>query len=631
MNTKVTDIEEIENNINYDNNFEIYKEILNNLLDWVIKYDKKNIENIRNDFTKVFNKIYRSTYLKHSSKNLIIKKNVIINIFKKIYDIEDPDPNIQLLGNLLQKKPSRNMSGITSITVITHPYPNGQSFSCKHNCYYCPNEPAHEGNNFQAQPRSYLYDEPAVRRANQHGFDAYGQMINRMDTLFMNGHKIDKIDIVVEGGTFTEYPVNYLEEYHRDLFYAANTYFEENKRERLSIEEEVKINETAKAHIIGISIETRPDALDGEWLKRFRKWGVTRIQLGVQHTDNKILKKINRGHNIECAIQAMKYLKDNCFKIHIHIMPDLPGSTPEMDKEMFDFVYKCICPDEMKIYPCQVVPWTIIEKWNKEGKYTPYSDSNIQALIDVIKYAMITCPCYVRFPRVVRDIPSTYISAGNTVSNLRQVIDNDLARDNLSSKDIRTREIGRHPKYYNEKANYNIYKFQQNDGIEYFICYESHDKVALFGFIRLRFPSKDSDQVFNCLKNRALIRELHVYGTTNSVGYNDTTSTTAQHSGIGSNLLKLAEWVAFKNLYPGIVVISGEGVKGYYRKRGYREEDTFMIKDFNGVRQIMAVHSFLKILVVGFWGWVGILERKMLYDCFVVVLICLLLVLLFGN
>ena len=447
----------------------------------------------------------------------------------------------------------------------------------------------HIKNNFQDQPRSYIYKEPAVLRANQNGFDAYRQMINRMDTLFMNGHTIDKLDIVIEGGTYTEYPIDYLEEYHRDLFYAANTYFDTVKRKRLSIKEEIEINKNTKVHIIGISIETRPDAIDKDWLYRFRNWGVTRIQIGIQHTDNAILKKINRGHDIECAISAMKFLKDNCFKIHIHIMPDLPGSTPEIDKKMFDFVYKYICPDEMKIYPCQVIPWTVIEKWNKNGKYTPYSDSNIEKLIDVIKYAMIKCPCYTRFPRVVRDIPASYISAGNTVSNLRQVIDNDLEKDNLSSKDIRTREIGRHPKYYNEEAK-DIYRGEQNDGIEYFICYESHDKVALFGFIRLRFPSKDCNQVFDCLKNRALIRELHVYGTTNSVGYNDTTSTTAQHSGIGTNLLKLAESVALKNLYTGIVVISGEGVKGYYRKRGYIEAETFMMKDFNDVPQIMALH-----------------------------------------
>lgn len=576
------DLEELEKITNLENELSIYKEIIDSLLEWTTKYDKNNLENIKNDFSKVFNTIYREK--SRNNKNIIIKKNVLINVLKKHYlNNEDANQNnnLKLLSTLLQKKPSRNISGITSITVITSPHPNGQSFSCKHNCYYCPNEPAHEGNNFQDQPRSYLYDEPAVRRANQHGFDAYLQMKNRMDTLFMNGHKIDKLDIVIEGGTYTEYPVDYLEEYHRDLFYAANTYYDKIKRERLPIEEEILINQTADVHIIGISIETRPDAVDDIWLHRFRNWGVTRIQIGIQHTDNKVLKKINRGHNIECAVECMKYLKDNCFKIHIHIMPDLPGSNPEMDKDMFDFVYKNICPDEMKIYPCQVVPWTIIEKWNKAGKYVPYSDNNIQALIDVIKYAMLTCPCYVRFPRVVRDIPSTYISAGNHVSNLRQVIDNDLASNNLSSKDIRTREIGRHLKYYKLKANYNIYKFEQNDGIEYFICYESFDKKALFGFIRLRFPSKNCNQAFEVLKNKALIRELHVYGTTNDVGISDNSEYTAQHTGIGSKLLNIAEWIAIKNMYTGIVVISGEGVKQYYKKRGYYEQETFMVKNLH--------------------------------------------------
>ena len=632
-NKKILDIEEINTNINSHENIEIYKEILNNFLNWVKNYDKNNIENIYKDFSKNFHNIYKSCKYFNQKKNtnIIIKKNVIINVFRSIYGYNNTEPNIKLLGNLLQKKPSRNISGITCVTVLTSPHPNGQSFSCKHNCYFCPNEPAHEGNNFQAQPRSYIYKEPAVLRANQNGFDAYRQMINRMDTLFMNGHTIDKLDIVIEGGTYTEYPVDYLEEYHRDLFYAANTYFDSTKRDRLSIEEEIEINKHTKVHIIGISIETRPDAIDNDWLYRFRNWGVTRIQIGIQHTNNSILKKINRGHDIECAINAMKFLKDNCFKIHIHIMPDLPGSTPEIDKKMFDYVYKYICPDEMKIYPCQVIPWTVIEKWNKNGKYTPYSDSNIEQLIDVIKYAMIKCPCYTRFPRVVRDIPASYISAGNKYSNLRQMIDNELEKENLSSNDIRTREIGRHPKYYNKKANYNIYKFKQNDGIEYFICYESFDKKALFGFLRLRFPSKDCNQVFPVLKNRSLIRELHVYGTTNQVGFNDNTTISSQHTGIGSKLLDIAEWISIKNMYTGIVVISGEGVKTYYEKRNYREKETFMIKDFIYVKYFLAPHLFLYSILVHLCYFLYNLELEMLCYYFVIVLFAPMIVLLFGN
>jgi len=213
---------------------------------------------------------------------------------------------------LLQKKPSRNISGITSITLVMSPHPNGQSFSCKHNCYYCPNEPAHEGNNWQDQPRSYLYHEPAVHRANENGFKAYEQMISRMNVLYANGHTVDKLEIILEGGTYTEYPPEYLEIYHRDIFYSANTFFDSSpKREPYNISKEIEINKTAKVHIIGFCIETRPDAIDDIWIRRFREWGVTRIQLGVQHVNNKILKKVNRGHTIEQAIDAIKMLKNN--------------------------------------------------------------------------------------------------------------------------------------------------------------------------------------------------------------------------------------------------------------------------------------------------------------------------------
>ena len=610
------DIEDTQKDGEIKISLEVCNIILNSLIQWVDEYDKTDISNLKNKFITKYHNLCRLN-------SVIVKKSILTNVLRQNdYSHLKNNDNINLLKILLQKKPSRNISGITSITVLTSPHPNGQSFSCKHNCYFCPNEPAHEGNNFQDQPRSYLYDEPAVRRANRNKFLPIEQMNNRMDTLFMNGHEIDKLDIILEGGTYTEYPPDYLEEYHRDLFYAANTYYDSGeKREKLSISEEMKINETSKVHIIGISIETRPDAVDDIWLRRFREWGVTRIQIGIQHTDNKILKKINRGHTIEQAIACMKYLKDNCFKIHIHIMPDLPNSTPEMDKAMFDFVYKYICPDEMKIYPCQVVPWTMIEKWNKAGKYTPYSDGNINDLIDVIKYAMLTCPEYVRFPRVVRDIPSTYISAGNHYSNLRQMIDNELNKENKSSKDIRTREIGRHPKYYSEPAHYNITKFEAHDGIEYFIQYESWDKEAIFGFLRLRFPPKDHNPVYSVLKDKALIRELHVYGTTNSVGSYTSGKNAAQHKGIGTKLLKIAENIARRNFYSGIVVISGEGVKCYYRKRGYVEIDTYMVKEFIVLKHLVWFHQLVRSIHE---------DNNMLYLHFVMLLLLLMLLILIG-
>ena len=575
-------------NENYENNPEI-----------------QGLDKLRTIFTQYYNKECRAIKLN------IKKTDLILEYQKKINESNQSNERNILLEKLLCKKPSRSISGISSITLVMSPYPHGQSFSCKHNCYYCPNEPAHKGNNYQQQPRSYLYHEPAVRRANRNGFKAYEQMIDRMDTLYMNGHTIDKLEIIVEGGTYTEYPEKYLEEFNRDTYYAANTYFsKEPKRPPLELEDEVYLNRTAKVHIIGICIETRPDALDDNWIKHFRKCGVTRIQLGVQSTHNHILKKINRGHTVETALEAMEHLRNLCFKIDIHIMPDLPYTTPELDKSMFDYTYSVLLPDQIKVYPCAVVPWTVIEKWYNSGKWKPYTP---EVLKEVMDYGMSTCPEWIRLPRVIRDIPGVYIQAGNKITNLRQTL--------VESREIRSREIERHSEYYMKPGRIfvNCYSTKENiknyNAKDYFISYESKDKVALFGFIRLRLSNincnnnngnngnnwnnenkcflsnrhlkkivinkqklSNPEELFEVLKGRALIRELHVYGYNTAVG---TGAKASQHRGIGTKLLKKAESIAYWNGYTGIVVISGEGVKNYYKeKAGYIEKDTYMYKDF---------------------------------------------------
>lgn len=594
-------------------NLSEYYKIVLAFLKWIKEHDhltalehnNELYELFKVEFTNVLRK-YKSLKPNNTRKSMILY--ILKHYLKKEEFAEDFHKYFELLMLLLRKKPFRNSSGVTIITIVTDPFPEyiddrgnkkTQRFSCKHDCFYCPNEPAHEGNNWQAQPRSYLYLEPAVQRANEQKFAVIGQMFSRLDNYYTMGHVCDKLEIIIEGGTYTEYPANYLEESHCLIFFAANIYLEMRNlfsnydidsgksfdlellfkiRKPLSIREEIEINKTADIHIIGICIETRPDALDDIWLQRFRDWGVTRIQLGAQHVDNAILKKINRGHTIEQLLWAMQYLQDNCFKIDIHIMPDLPGATPEIDKAMFDYVYTIVCPDQMKVYPCEVVPWTVIEKWYKSGKYIPYFEKNPKDLINVVRYAMETCPNWCRLPRIVRDIPSNYIECGNTSANLRQIIDNQLDKEGVVSMDIRSREIGRHTRYYSKPAEYNSTYYYANNGHNYHIEYVSCDKKALFGFIRLRFVEKENMTIFNVLKNRGLIRELHVYGDTTAVNtYNKRGS---QHKGIGKKLVWKAEKKTMEHGLYGIVVISGEGVKGYYEKCGYREVDTFMIKDF---------------------------------------------------
>ena len=555
-----------------DDNIVTYKTVMRILYDWV--QENKDKTDIKQQFSKRFAAISREYNQIH------LKKSLLVYLYRKMVEA-DEIPNSFDFWRLIQKNPSRNISGITSVTVLTSPYPNGQKYSCKHDCFYCPNEPG--------QPRSYLKKEPAVARANRNEFDACRQTIDRLDSLLMCGHEIDKIEFILEGGTYTEYPVEYLERFHRDLIYSCNTYFDKEKREPKTISEEIRVNKTARVRIIGICIETRPDAIDVEWIKRLRRWGVTRVQIGVQHTDNDILKKVNRGHTFEQACDAMILLKDNCFKVDVHIMPDLPNSSPKQDRDMFTklFTTDLLRPDQMKIYPCEITPWTKIQKWYQEGKYKPYSEICERDLLDVVKYAMEICPPYVRLPRVIRDIPTSYIEAGNQYPNLRQMLDNELKKEGKYSMDIRNRECGRHPDYKLEDADYVTREYSKVNGIptEYFISAESRDRKVIFGFIRLRIPIKKFHKpVFRCLEDCALIRELHVYGEVVPVGF--AKDNVSQHKGVGRKLLKMAEDCAYyKGKLQKVAVISGIGVKGFYEKHDYCEmgmdDGDFLIKDIS--------------------------------------------------
>lgn len=571
-----------------------FTDLFTNLIDYVKKkendYYHKNkdytyqnlIALMKNDFQKEIRNQQRIYKVQ-------LKKTVLLYNYRKLIELNKIEEN-ELLILLLMKKPSNNISGINQITILTSPTPDGQDFSCKHDCYYCPNEPAHEGNNWTPQPRSYLTLEPAVQRANRNGFDPYLQTKNRLDSLLVCGHKCDKLEFIIEGGTFTEYPKKYLKWFFQRFIYCVNTYFDnELKREMKTLEEEIIINETGKCKIIGICIETRPDAVlendsDGiPWVTTLLCWGVTRIQLGLQHIDNKILRKINRGHSVEKAIKAIEILKNNCFKIDIHIMPDLPYSSQEKDMLMFDELFSSqkYQPDQMKIYPCEVVPWTKIKEWYEEGKYKPYG-TNKKDMEKVLTHAMQNCPPWIRLPRVIRDIPDNYISAGVKCGNMRQVINDKLKMNDTISKDIRYREIGRHPEYSINDAVLFIRKYDASNGIEYFISYETKDEKAIFGFIRLRIIdniNKSNISYKNTLDNMGLIRELHVYGNVETLRNNTNNST--QHVGFGRKLLKTAEILSLVNGKKGVVVISGIGVRKYYKKFNYYYENNYMIKIFN--------------------------------------------------
>jgi len=587
-----------------------YKNAIRDLIIWTEKHEEDPL--IRKTFSKYYNGLSR----KMNQKKVFLKKSVLTHYYRDMVSSGEIE-EYSLVQTLLQKRPSRNASGVTVITVLTSPYPNGQPFSCKHNCYYCPNEPD--------MPRSYLKEEPAVARGFRNKWSVREQILDRMRVLKGNGHEIDKLEIIIEGGTYTQYPPEYLESFHEELIYSANTFYDTPDpltgkiRDSLGIDEEVRLNAISRCRIIGICIETRPDALTvrpykdraDTWLRCFRRWGVTRVQLGLQHTDNAILRKVNRGHTREKAEQAIRYLKDNGFKVDIHLMPDLPGSCPEKDTEMFEYVYSSpkIQPDQIKIYPCEVVPWTKIQEWHKEGKYEPYAQTNERALLDIVKGAIRDCPPWIRLPRVIRDIPLTYIEGGNMYPNLRQMLEAELDKEGVQIQEIRARECTRHPEYSFDDAVYRVREYEASDGKEVFISCESKDSIAIFGFLRLRFPSYYSgdkkshssrvSREFTCLTDKTvLVRELHVYGNVLPVGTRTKTRYHDQHRGIGKRLLQMAESIASWEGYEKIAVISGIGVMEYYKKRGYDLEDYYMVKTLPNIAQYTTIGMIFLLVVL---------------------------------
>ncbi|KAF4747799.1 hypothetical protein FOZ63_029448, partial [Perkinsus olseni] len=382
------------------------------------------------------------------------------------------------------KKSIRSNSGVVVITIVTAP----GSFSCPNDCYYCPNEPG--------QPRSYLSTEPAVARANQNKFDPVLQFWDRATTLARQGHTVDKVEIIVLGGTWSFYPHEYQEQFCRDLFYAANIFNEaaiaKNRkldvssleahsmpslnslyRSKLSLEEEQVRNEVSDCKIIGLTLETRPDYVNSTELRRLRTLGCTRVQIGVQHTDNQILKTINRGHTVEDSMKAVKLLKESCFKVDIHLMPDLPTSNPEKDREMFKFVLETpyLQADHWKIYPCEVTPFSTIEKWYSEGSYMPYTEKDPKLLVDLLVWTKARVHPWIRLNRVIRDIPEVSIIAGNQNTNLRQMIFKELAKQGKYCRCIRCREVRDWPE---DESLLRLAKrwYRSSDGDECFLSFE---------------------------------------------------------------------------------------------------------------------------------------------------------------
>lgn len=504
-------------------------------------------------------------------------------------DGTEPIPYNETLYRALILKSVRSTSGILNVSVSLPP----DKFSCKYNCYFCPNEPG--------MPRSYLSNEDVFKRASTVGFSTIRQVYDRLDVLERNGHPIDKVEFRVLGGTFSCYDHAITDAFVRDLYYAANTYYGGRGRVAATLEEEQEWNVGARVHVVGLGVETRPDEITLAEVVRFRRYGITRVELGVQHTDDELLRRVNRGHGLAESKAAIRLLKNYGFKLELHIMADLPGATPEGDMACYTAVLRTdpgLIPDYMKDYPCLDVSYTKVRKWKEQGKWKPYAEQTADArdLMEVLIYRQSITPPWVRVNRVQRDFkPECAVELGyksdSIKSNLAQLVKDAAEARGIYCQCIRCCEV-RNEKYTADEIEYNIYSFEASGAREYFIAAQvarSHRPLIL-GFIRLRLNELLADSPFPALQGlTAVIRELHVYGALQIVGLSGANEkvglsgasgeSKAQHNGIGRQLLSMAEAVAQREGYTHCAVISGVGVRGYYQKHGYVYADTYMVKE----------------------------------------------------
>lgn len=506
------------------------------------------------------------------------------------------------LKQILLTKPTRTLSGVSVCAIMTKPAP------CPHGrCAFCPG-----GLNsaFGDVPQSYTGREPASMRAMRNNYDAYLQVMNRLEQYVVMGHNFNKIELIIMGGTFPSLNANYQRNFvayafkamndFSKMFYKGNRFNlrkfrkffilpgsvnDENRAKAIRkkllkqkgkavLELEQDYNDKkSKIKCVGLTIETRPDYAKLKHAKRMLELGATRVELGVQSVYNDVLEKVRRGHSVEDSIEATRILKDLGFKINYHMMIGLPGSNFERDYEMFKELFRNpdFRPDMLKIYPCLVVKGTELYLWWKNGEFKEADNEYALKLLEKV-YPII--PEYVRVMRIQRDIPSHTIEAGVNLTNLRQVLYEKLKKKNI--KEIRFREVGlnlRENEMNLNKIKRKIFvtEYDASKGKEFFISEEDENRKVLFGFCRLRFPSQSL--IKEITPKTALIRELHVYGKSEKLGEKG-----IQHTGCGSRLLKKAEEIAKAHGMKKILVISGIGVRAYYRKQGYKKESYYMAK-----------------------------------------------------
>jgi len=504
-------------------------------------------------------KLVRQVCSQYGVNCLDLKKSSLLQTYREMVEKREIETN-RLFENLMIKRRVRTQSGVSVISVMTKP------LSCPGKCIYCPTQ--------DNMPKSYLDNQPAAMRGVMFDFDPYEQVRARLLMLDRMGHDISKNEVIILGGTFSAHPARYQELFIKRIYDAFNAHISCNNDLLIAddLEGAKKINETADCRMIGLTIETRPDWVTVDEVRRLRSYGVTRVELGVQSVFDDVLLGVKRGHDVAMIKQATEILRLAGFKIVYHIMPGLPGSTVGRDIEMFKILFSDpgFFPDHLKIYPTVVLRDSqLYEEW-QAGRYKPYQNKEV---VRVLKEAKKNVPPWVRIVRVMRDIPQESVVDGVKASNLRQ----QLKEAGVKCQCIRCRE----PKgEFIKDVKMVRREYRVSGGREVFLSFESEGNKNILALVRLFLPARKEylvDKTLPEIVNCALIRELHTYGTV--IGVDQKIEDKSQHRGLGKKLMEKAEEEAKESGYEKMAVIAGVGVREYYKKIGYRLSGEYMVKD----------------------------------------------------
>lgn len=511
----------------------------------------------------------------------------------------------------VRMKPVRTESGVAPVTILTKPYP------CPGKCIFCPND--------VRMPKSYLSQEPGAQRAAQHRFDPYAQTLSRLYAFHNTGHEVDKVELIILGGTWSFYPEPYQIWFVKRAFDAMNDFspavaaeigvpdLAPGPLDFAEVEEEVEgrrfaedrertynqiisdflrqkqgghleeaaeeatwdelaavqgRNETSIARAVGLVLETRPDHISEEEVERVRRLGATKVQIGFQSLSDEILAKNKRGHDVAATRRAVRLLRQAGFKLHAHMMPNLHGSSPAADVADFERLFgdPDFRPDELKIYPCSLIESAELMRHFDDGSWRPYTG---EELLEVVTACLLRVPPYCRVTRVIRDIPGDDIVTGNKTTNFREVAERELERRGRASRDIRAREIRSEP-VDPETLRLDRVEYDTSIGREIFLQFVT-PKDRLVGFLRLSLPR--SEIFLAEIAAAAMIREVHVYGVVVGIGQKD--GGRSQHLGLGRRLIAEAARIARGEGYDDLAVISSVGTREYYRGLGFTDGELY--------------------------------------------------------